>query len=131
MITSTTFCSSSSSSSSPSSSSSSSPEVLTAKKNVRLVREAAGLVSQRITPPRLSETNSKLKDVVKQRSNPSKKLLALGTALLIMHDPITDAAAVPVLIAGKIFQSRQSSNIKDVYEELGRSLAAISSLSSF
>ena len=107
----------------------SSPSLSSARRNFTLVQEATKLLSERTKPPSLSETNRKLKDVVKHRSNPAKKLFALGTALLIMPDPITDAAAVPVLIAAKVFQSKQSSNVKDVYTELRQAMNSISSLS--
>jgi hypothetical protein len=99
------------------------------RKNASLVKTATKLVSDRDLPPSSDETNSTLKSLVKSHSTTGKKLLALGTALLIMPDPITDAAAVPVLIAGKFLQSRQSANIKDVFDEARNALAAISSVS--
>jgi len=107
---------------------STSPETL--RKKVSLIRESASLVSQRELPPSFHKMNSQLKDLVKTRRDTSKKLLTLGAALLIMPDPITDAAAVPVLIAGKVMQARQSINIKKVYEELNSSLSQISSFGS-
>ena len=106
-----------------------SQSLATMKKNTSLIKTATGLISERSPPPSLKETNSSLKDLVKKRGDTGKKLLALGTALLIMPDPITDAAAIPVLIAGKVLQSRQGSNLKNVYDEMRQTLNSISALS--
>ena len=98
------------------------------RKNAGMVKTATTLLSERQRMPSLADTNSSLKGLVKNRPDHSKKLLALGTALLIAPDPITDAAAVPVLIAGKLLQRRQASSLKHVYEELHHTLSSLSSL---
>ena len=100
-----------------------------ARKNASLVKTATSLLSERQRMPSLAKTNSTLTGLVKNRTDHGKKLLALGTALLIAPDPITDAAAVPVLIAGKLMQRRHSSNLKNVYEEMHQTLSSLSSLS--
>ncbi|MDA4130144.1 MAG: hypothetical protein OK457_05200 [Thaumarchaeota archaeon] len=99
-----------------------------AKKNVDLIKESAGLVSKRQPLPSFKETNAGLNDLVKKRSDNGKKLIALGTALIIMPDPITGAVGVPLLIGGKMMQRRQSSNIKNIYEEMRSTLNSLSSL---
>lgn len=106
------------------------PSVDTSRRNVSLVKDAANSLAERITLPSFRDTNSVVKDLVKERKNTGKKLLTLGTALLIMPDPITDAAAVPVLIAGKVMQARQSIGVKNVYEEMRQTLSQISSICS-
>ena len=98
------------------------------KKDARLIKNATGLLSERPLPPSLKSTTASLKGLTKKRSDHGKKLLALGTALLIAPDPITDAAAIPVLIAGKMLERRQTVNLKNVYEEMGRTLSSLSSL---
>jgi hypothetical protein len=97
------------------------------KKNASLIRAATGLISNRPSMPSFRDTRSSIKDLTKKRSDMGKKLLTLGAALLIMPDPITDAAAIPVLIAGKVLQSRQASNVKNVYDEMRQSLSSLSS----
>ncbi|MHB8565955.1 MAG: hypothetical protein ACYC7D_03055 [Nitrososphaerales archaeon] len=78
----------------------------------------------------LAETNSNLKGLVRERKNYGDSLLKAGAILLIIPDPITDAAAVPVLAAGKILSSRQSSALKDIYTDLSKALTSLSSISS-
>ena len=102
----------------------------TTRANVALLKDAASLLSKRDRPPSFRETNATVKDLVKERKDTGKKLLTLGAALLIMPDPITDVAAVPVLIAGKVMQARHSIGIKNVYEETRQTLNQISSICS-
>ncbi len=104
-----------------------SSSVLPVRKNADLIKDATRLLSERQKPPCFRETNTTVKDLVKQRKDTGKKLLTLGAALLIMPDPITDAAAVPVLIAGKMMQSRQAISVKNVYDEMRNTLNQISS----
>jgi hypothetical protein len=106
------------------------PALDVTKKNVSMIKEATSLLSERKLPPSLHETNSTVKDLVKERRDTGKKLLTLGAALLIMPDPITDAAAVPVLIAGKVMHSRHPVNIKNVCDEMRQTLTQISSICS-
>jgi len=100
------------------------------KRNASLIKDGTSLISERHLPLSLRETNDTVKGLVKERRDTSKKLLTLGAALLIMPDPITDAAAVPVLIAGKVMQSRYSICTKNVYDEMRQTLNQISSLCS-
>jgi len=99
----------------------------TARRNVSLIKETTSLLKDRNPPPSLRETNGSLKDLTKERRDTSKKLLTLGAALLIIPDPITDIAAVPVLIAGKVMQSRASIGVKNVHAELRETLSQLSS----
>ena len=104
-----------------------SSSVETARRNASLIKETTTLLKERQLPPSLHETKAIVKDLVKDRKDSSKKLLALGAALLIMPDPITDVAAVPVLVAGKVMQSRHAINVKNVYEEMRQTLNQLSS----
>ena len=99
----------------------------TARRNVSLIKDATSLLNDRNPPPSLRETNASLKDITKERHDTSRKLLTLGAALLIVPDPITDMAAVPVLIAGKVMQSRASIGVKNVHAELRETLSQLSS----
>jgi hypothetical protein len=100
------------------------------RKSAVLVKDASSLIAERKPPSSLRESNALVKDLVKERRDTGKKLLTLGAALLIMPDPITDAAAVPVLIAGKVMQKRQSIGVKNVYDEMRQTLNQISSFCS-
>jgi hypothetical protein len=101
-----------------------------ARKNARMINEAAGMVSERVKTPRLSDTSNLIREVVKERSNPGKKMLKIGTALLLMPEPITGVAAVPILVIGKALSSNRGVNVSGIYEELRKSLREISTSSS-
>ena len=98
-----------------------------ARRNTSLIKDATSLLAERKPPPSFHETNAAVKDLVKERKDNGKKLMTLGAALLIMPDPVTDVAAVPVLVAGKVLQSRHSICVKNVYDELRETLKQISS----
>ena len=104
-----------------------SASVAPARRNASLIKAASGLLAERGPPPSFHETNAAVKDLVKKRTDHGKKLLTLGTALLIMPDPVSDMAAVPVLIAGKVLQARHAISVKNVYDEMRHSLSQISS----
>lgn len=53
-------------------------------------------------------------------------MLKLGTALLIMPEPITGVAAIPMLLIGKMLSSNRGANVSGIYEELRKSLKVIS-----
>ncbi|MHB1867774.1 MAG: hypothetical protein ACYCPP_02380 [Nitrososphaerales archaeon] len=97
-----------------------------ARKNAELINDAAGMISYRIPPPKISETNKLVREIIKERSDPGKKMLKLGTALLIMPEPITGVAAIPMLIIGKALSSNRAVNVSGIYQELRKSLKAIS-----
>ena len=97
-----------------------------ARKNAELINDAAGMISSRIPPPKISETNKLVREIIKERSDPGKKMLKLGTALLIMPEPITGVAAIPMLIIGKALSSNRAVNVSGIYQELRKSLKAIS-----
>lgn len=104
-----------------------SSETATARKNAKLINNAAGIVSSRVSPPKLSEANKLVREIIRERSDPGKKMLKLGTALLIMPEPITSVASVPMLILGKALSSNRGANVSGIYEELRKSLKLISS----
>ena len=80
--------------------------------------------------PGCEKAKESVSGLVRERKNYGDKLLQAGAVLLIIPDPITDAAAIPVLAAGKILSSRQSSNLKDIYSDLSKTLTSLASLSS-
>ena len=92
------------------------------------MKEAAQSLSSRPSMPSLTETNKALKDVVVEKKNPGKKMMKMGAALILMPEPVTSAAGIPMVLFGKAISSRTGTNIKDVYEELQRTLKGLSSL---
>ncbi|HVB12852.1 MAG TPA: hypothetical protein VNE86_06940 [Nitrososphaerales archaeon] len=97
-----------------------------ARKKAKLINDAAGIVSSRVPPPKVSETTKLVREIIKERSDPGKKMLKLGTALLIMPEPITGVAAIPMLLIGKMLSSNRGANVSGIYEELRKSLKVIS-----
>jgi hypothetical protein len=107
-----------------------SSETAAARKNAKLIMEAAGLLASREPPPNFSETNKLLREIIRERGDPGKKLMKLGTALIIFPDPITGAAGVPMLIIGKALSSNRGANVSEIYDELRKSLEVIHSAAS-
>src|SRR5579875_232983 len=101
-----------------------------ARREARFLREFSERVQDSAFPLRVKETSESLKGLTRQRRNYGDSLIKAGVALLVIPDPITDAAAIPVLAAGKLLSSRQSSNLKDVYNNLSKSLSNLKNISS-
>ena len=57
-------------------------------------------------------------------------MLKLGTALLIMPEPITSVASVPMFVLGRALSSNRGANVSGIYEELRKSFKVISSFES-
>ena len=98
-----------------------------AKREVALIKEATNLISSRPKPPSLEKTNESLIEITKERGNSGSKLMKVGTAMIIMPDPVTGAIGVPVLVAGKMISNRRASNLKNVYEEVNSTLTSLAS----
>ena len=107
-----------------------SSETALARRNAKLIKATVRIISARTPPPNLSHTNKIIHDVVRERSNPGKKMVKIGTALILLPEPVTGVAGVPILALGKALSSRQSGNLKEVYEELRNSMKVISAASS-
>jgi hypothetical protein len=103
-------------------------EIDSARKDAAFMKELAERIQSRPRSLDTSRTSDSLKDIVRERRNSGKNLMRLGAALLIIPDPITDVAAVPVLIVGKVVSARETVNIKGVYEEVRKTLSCLSSL---
>lgn len=103
-------------------------ENIEVKRRARLVTEGAKILSSRPVLPRFNETNKVLKGVVAESKNPGKKMMKVGAALILMPEPATSAAGVPLIILGRCIASRVATNIKGVYEELHKTLGDLSSL---
>lgn len=103
--------------------------VAAARRDVKLVKDAANLLSTRPNPPNLAEANKVIKNIVRERGNTGKKMLKLGAALILIPDPITGAAGVPILVAGSLLHARQGANVKEVYNELRETIESISKAS--
>ncbi len=78
----------------------------------------------------LKETNKTLKSFVDEKRKGGERLTALGALLLIAPDPITDAAAVPVLAAAQILKlrSEKKNDLTRIVESARDSLTLLSSL---
>jgi hypothetical protein len=78
----------------------------------------------------LKETNKVLKSFVAEKRHGGERLTALGAALLIAPDPITDAAAVPILAAAAILKlrSEKKNDLRRIVESASESLTLLSSL---
>ncbi|MDG6996018.1 MAG: hypothetical protein JRN52_08845 [Nitrososphaerota archaeon] len=98
-----------------------------AKREVALIKEATNLISSRPKTPSLEKTNESLIGITKERGNSGSKLMKVGTAMIIMPDPVTGAIGVPVLVAGKMISNRRASNLKNVYEEVNSTLTSLAS----
>lgn len=94
-----------------------------------LIKEQSILLTNRIGLPKSEEATKIVKDAVKEKSNIGKNMMKLGTALVIIPDPVTGAAGVPILAVGKILQSRQGASISETYRELNETLRAIRQVS--
>lgn len=105
-----------------------SDNIKVARKEAAFLKEVTNMVASRPRSLGLGETNKILNDLVKERGNSGKKMMKIGTALIIMPDPITGAIGVPLLVAGKMIDNRQSLNLKNVYEEVDRTLSSLSSV---
>jgi len=107
-----------------------SPKLEAARKDNRFLTNLADRIS---TIPRTLETkhtSENLNGLVKERKNYGDQLLSAGTVLLLIPDPVTSTAAIPVLAAGRAMKSRQSSNLKDVYKNLSETISSLASVSS-
>lgn len=78
----------------------------------------------------LKETNRNLISFVTDKRQGGEKLTALGALLLIAPDPITDAAAVPVLAAAQILKlrSEKKNDLRRIVEGAREGLTLLSSL---
>lgn len=101
-----------------------------AAREAEFLKQVTTRIKDTAAPLGVKKSNESLKDLVKERKNYGAPLLKAGAVLLIIPDPITDAAAIPVLAAGKILSSRQGSNVKEVYGDLAKSLSSLKSISS-
>ena len=92
----------------------------------KLIKDTVDLVSSRACLPSSRMARSSVNATLKETHNSGKKLMKLGAALILMPEPVTSIAGVPILLAGKAISSKGSTNIKGVYEELNQALKAIS-----
>ena len=79
--------------------------------------------------PNVSGTNKLIRETLKDRSDTGKKMMKLGAALVMMPEPVTSAAGVPLILVGKALSLRQTTTISGVYEELKQTLDDLSSSS--
>ncbi len=100
------------------------------RREAMLLKERANLLATRISLPKSTEATKLAKGAVKERSNIGKNMQRVGTALVIIPDPITGAAGVPLLAVGKALQLRQGTNIAETYQEFNKTMKALRGASS-
>jgi hypothetical protein len=78
----------------------------------------------------LKKTNETLKSLVIEKKSGGQRLTQAAALLLLAPDPITDAAAVPVLVAAQVMKmkSKKQSDLQRVLEGAHRSMSDLSSL---
>jgi hypothetical protein len=79
-----------------------------------------------LSKTRLASNKDALKSLLHAKATGSPRLTKLGLALLLTPDPITSAAAVPVLIAGRIVGRRKTSDIQRIIEEANMMVSSVS-----
>jgi hypothetical protein len=80
--------------------------------------------------PIAKKTKDSVREVLNETGNSGKKMMQVGAALIMMPEPVTSIAGVPILLFGKAISSNQGTNVKGVYEELSEALRIISSATS-
>ncbi len=98
------------------------------KRTGKLLKEAARSISSRPSMPCLGESNKLVKGVVAENKNVGKKMMKVGAALILMPEPVTSAAGVPMVLLGRAISSKTGTNIKGVYEELEKTLRSLTSV---
>ena len=98
-----------------------------AKKDARFLREYSEIASERSQSLELGKANSEIHDLVRKKGEGGDKLVKAAAILLICPDPITGAAALPLLAAAKIKSSKKSSDLSRVYESINNLATSISS----
>ncbi len=101
--------------------------LLHTKKDARFLREYAGIASERGQYLDLGKTNSVIRDLVRKKGEGGDKLVKAAAILLICPDPITGAAALPLLAAAKIKSSKKSSDLSRIYESVNKIATSLSS----
>lgn len=78
----------------------------------------------------LKKTNQSLRSFVIEKKTGGQRLTQAAAILLLTPDPITDAAAVPVLVAAQVvkMRSKKQSDMQRVLESANEIVASIFSL---
>jgi transposase len=78
----------------------------------------------------LKKTNQTLRSFVTEKKTGGQRLTQAAAILLLTPDPITDAAAIPVLVAAQVvkMRSKKQSDMQRVLESANEIVASIFSL---
>jgi hypothetical protein len=98
-----------------------------AKKDVSFLNEYSKIAKERVSNLELGKVNSELHQLVKKKGEGGDKLVKAAAILLICPDPVTGAAALPLLAAAKIKSARKSSDLSRVYEGINKIASSFSS----
>lgn len=87
------------------------------------------MIASRSPLPNTKETNALIRGTLKEKGDTGKKMMKIGAALVLMPEPVTSAAGVPLILMGKAISSRKGTNIAGVYEELRQTFDNLQSVS--
>ena len=104
-------------------------DIALARRRLQLINEAAKMIASRSSMPKTQETRALIRATLKEQSDPGKKMMKIGTALVMMPEPVTSAAGVPLILVGKTLSSRKGTTVAGVYEELRLTFNSLSSMS--
>lgn len=105
------------------------------RNDARLLNVCANFAKDRANSPRLLElkkTNNLLKTFVVEKRTGGQRLTQIAALLLLTPDPITDAAAIPVLMAAGIvkMRSEKRNELQRVVEGVRGNITSLLSSSS-
>ena len=98
-----------------------------AKKDAKFLKEYSDIAKERSRALELGKANGEIHKLVKKRGEGGDRLTKAAAILLICPDPITGAAALPLLAAAKIKRSKKSSDLSRVYESINNISTSLSS----
>ncbi len=102
------------------------------RKDSRFLREFASYLDSKSKDRiiRLQKSNEILKSLVTQKRSGGQRLTQAAALLLITPDPITDAAAIPVLLAAQVvkMRSKKQSDMQRILEEARNEITSLFSL---
>ena len=98
-----------------------------ATKDAKFLNEYSKIVKERSKGVELGNANSEIGKFVKKRRDGGDTLVKAATVLLICPDPITGAAALPLLAAAAAKSRKKSTDLERVYRSVNEIASALSS----
>jgi hypothetical protein len=105
------------------------------RKDSKFLREFAGYLDSKSKERviELEKSNEILKSLVTQKRSGGQRLTQAAALLLLTPDPITDAAAIPVLLAAQVvkMRSKKQSDMQRILEGARKEITTLFSLAEF